>query len=551
MTLFCALSNDIDTVKADLGAIVTTSSLLLNRPSSSGGQIKNDGTVGTSSARSYCPNFINVDTSKPLHIDCDTGYLYKLSFYSSDNQSSFAEETAYKTGTDTIQPEYPYFRITYSYNPASSSPPATDNLDAIIHITQTSSVIDEVEEVLHGEIQAVSDEVGALTAIVGVYNNSLVAGLSFSNGRIVKSTGVAGTSNNYSVSGRFIQVDTSKPLFFECDTGYTAYLTAYSTDSETGYLGTEAVIEIVAGEQKKIDSPPPFVRLTYATNPLGTAPTPTSDLQVVRVYQQAVKITKSNYYKVLKSGGDFSKLTDALTFAKTNSNITVFVGAGEWDIIDELGDDFFSSYDSNSPKGCFVGNGLHLIFSPKAVVTCHYQGDNSLVRSLFSPFNPGFGDFTIEGMSISASNVRYCVHDDRSGDTANTYHKYINCSMTLDNRNNSDWNATQCIGGGLALSSNIEIVGCLFESLLSKANTELVSWHNSATANAKSTIVIKDCYFKNDGTIRISWYGESVLMSRVMICGNSLGAALRFVPQTDSTVENIELYQWNNEVRSA
>lgn len=377
-----------------------------------------------------------------------------------------------------------------------------------------------------------------------IETKNYIEGLTFVNGRVNRDTGANQTSGVYSFCSSFIKVDTTRPLYCECDDGYQFYLAAYLNTSQNSFQGATPLTKKV-----KIDNPAPYYRVTYAKDPLSSSPDPSSDVTVIRLIQYPLGEEKQSY-TVKKTGGDFSKLVDALDFSHQHKGLTISVGDGEWDIIDELGTAFFESYDQNSMKGCPLGNGLRLIFSEKASVVCNYNGDNSYVKSLFSPFNAAYGDFYVEGLNIKASNVRYCIHDDRSGDTVNTYHKYVNCNMVLDNRENESWNSTQCIGGGLALSSNIEIQNCIFESLLVKETNSLVSWHNASLSDAKSRVIIKDCYFKGSGTVSIFYYGSSTLMSDVIVCGNSFGAELIYGGQSGSTINNINLFAWNNEIRA-
>ena len=64
---------------------------------------------------------------------------------------------------------------------------------------------------------------------------------------------------------------------------------------------------------------------------------------------------------------------------------------------------------------------------------------------------------------------------------------------------------------------------------------------------------MSNCYVKGTGTLRFSWYGTSTDITIVKATGNNLGSAIQFVAETSdgtSPNENVELYEWNNIIRS-
>ena len=229
---------------------------------------------------------------------------------------------------------------------------------------------------------------------------------------------------------------------------------------------------------------------------------------------------------------------------------------GTYDLIKEFkeyyGNSFFDNFKGGEgePRGIYVGGGTHLIFSPNSEVTFNYPSSgNKYIHSLFSPFNSYPGGFIIENMNLKCSNCRYCIHDERGYATDVYYNTYKNLNLYIDNRNNPDWASKTCIGGGLGKNGVIEIRDSIFES--EGATGDIVAYHNSLLADAKSRITITGCYFKNATTIRISWYGNSTLITEAVISNNSLGAEIISRRETpDSTNVNTKIIEFNNTVRT-
>ena len=259
---------------------------------------------------------------------------------------------------------------------------------------------------------------------------------------------------------------------------------------------------------------------------------------------------------VAKDGsGDFTKLIDAFSYTNKHPNVTVYVKAGTYDIIQELGSDYIAN--NVTGRGPEVGNGAHFIFSSNALVTANYAGSREWMNVTFSPINISGEGATFENMRLVASKVRYCVHDDRLGDDDKVipYHtKFINCDMYMNNTSNPNWTSKQCIGGGLGTNGEVVIEGCRFSSASSEANNGVVSYHNSPLDGAKSRITIKDCYFggTNSG-VRFGWYGQSQQITEIYLSGNSFSTAPVLRAETadeSSPYENMQIIEWNNEIRS-
>lgn len=249
---------------------------------------------------------------------------------------------------------------------------------------------------------------------------------------------------------------------------------------------------------------------------------------------------------------EFTTLKSAFEYAYSHSNTTIYVDPENFDILDEFGSEFFENYTSSSDKGLHLGFGMHVIFSPGSTVEFEYTGDNSNVKTYFSPFNSlngDKGDFIVENLNIvKASGCRYAVHDDRGNDTDSSTHVFKNCIMNHDNDNGG---YLQVIGGGLSVNETIIIENCIFNQPSALYTQYIVSYHNCENSNAKNNVIIKNNYFIN-GTIGCFWHGTSTKKTTFLVTGNSTTYQVRVQANTpESTTNNIDVYQINNVVRSS
>ena len=257
-------------------------------------------------------------------------------------------------------------------------------------------------------------------------------------------------------------------------------------------------------------------------------------------------------FTVRKDGsGDYTSLVEAINYINDNNimDAKVYIGEGEWDIVDELGSAYMEAVTSNpSTWGLVLKNRVHLIGSSNSIITCLYAGTNQNTHQYFSVFNAGKYGFTIENLNIEDDNIRYTVHDDRGSDSHNEQYinKYINCSMKHTNGMYGD-----CIGGGLGINGLIEIRGCNFEG---DANvSRLVYYHGNnygGETSAQCKMIVADNYFAGIGTFGLTRYGDSTKVSKAYASNNSVGSAMFLNSGSYAPQENMELIQWNNVVRS-
>ena len=264
-----------------------------------------------------------------------------------------------------------------------------------------------------------------------------------------------------------------------------------------------------------------------------------------------VKISQKLQSKTLvvakNDEGDFKKLKDCLEYINTNrlQNYTVLVKRGVYDLIEEFGENYFST---NQGVGLILNNNVHMIFSSDSLVKCNYTGDNTEIMSKFAPFNASYNNdhlgFTIENLTLECSNVRYAIHDDTNGQSTPYTNKYINCNIKLDNSSNQH-GYKQCIGGGCGSSSYIIINNCVFESV--DADTETVTYHNGG--NGKSNVYITNCYFAGKTTCRCSNYGPAKEQSILNVNNCSMYYEPHIIDETSDAIKNFTMLQFNNEIR--
>ena len=111
----------------------------------------------------------------------------------------------------------------------------------------------------------------------------------------------------------------------------------------------------------------------------------------------------------------------------------------------------------------------------------------------------------------------------------------------------------QCIGGGLGQYGYIDIEGCKFKSKRGETQrTTLVSYHNNAESNSQSNINVRDCYFADYGTFRVTRYGTSAAVSEAIICNCSCGMTPYIEHEGGSSgPENMSLLAYMNEIRNS
>ena len=281
---------------------------------------------------------------------------------------------------------------------------------------------------------------------------------------------------------------------------------------------------------------------------------------VPEVAQDSVELTSVvNIPHIFYCGSSrkYVKLKDAIEAAEQYMDSILYVDAGTYDLVDEFGSDFFESLTvSSTLSGIVLKNRIHIIFSPNSKVVSHYAGSNQYALSLYSPFNAGSYGFTLENLTLECSRCRYAVHDERNGNVEQYKSEFINCSMQIDNSNNSQWSPRHCIGGGLGSNAEVIVDNCCFKTDLSSDRGGVYYHQSNASGNKsfKSLVTVKGCYFET-GTITFSdSRTDGTADKTIYIAANNCisqkyaGTDTQGIYTVDMTNPNSVVRAWNNAI---
>lgn len=287
-----------------------------------------------------------------------------------------------------------------------------------------------------------------------------------------------------------------------------------------------------------------FARTTDESNVTGAVLIATN--QELGITNELLSMQSRNVYHIAKDGsGDFSSFVDGINEACKHMDSIVYVGAGTYDLLSELGSSYVSGA-SSSQMGLVLKNRVHVICSSQTVLSMNYDGSLSNAKEYLSPINTGDYGCTLENATIIDNNVRYSIHDDRGWHGPTPYtNKFINCTLIHKNGKYGD-----CIGGGLGENGYIEIRGCYLEGDANMVRLAYYHGNNhTGVTNAKGRIVVADNYFANVGTFQVHKYGDSTEMSTAYVSNNSFGTAPS-VTVGQNAQDNMRIIEWNNTIRS-
>ena len=257
---------------------------------------------------------------------------------------------------------------------------------------------------------------------------------------------------------------------------------------------------------------------------------------------------KKDYY--VGEGKEYARLRDAIADAIVTNGSKVFVCGGTYNLLEEFATEIAAG--PTSQIGICLDNDVEVIFQDGAKVTCLYAEANENINQFLSPFYSGSkGGFIMRNAIIKASNCRYCVHDDPSlGSTKYRKVGFYNCRMEFDDTGSFNNYYPQCIGGGMTNSVDVEIIGCYFETKRSETSEiPAVSYHNtSATNKSYGVFHIHDCYFADKSTYHAYYYGDTPYVSKSYVSGCKMGSLPRVMATGSSTIVNMEIISWGNEI---
>ena len=180
-------------------------------------------------------------------------------------------------------------------------------------------------------------------------------------------------------------------------------------------------------------------------------------------WQNWEKVSDCKYKKTIvvdpSGGGDYTSFTEGVVTGYVNfENAYVYVKRGVYDAIQETkdfwGEDIFDNWVSGYGPISLRKN-IHVFCEPGTVLVAHYTGTNANVMMNYSPVNFWHEDAVLENLTIQASRVRYCVHDDQWDYEGFYHHKTKNCRFKIDNTGNTAWDRRLAYGGGLASNALI------------------------------------------------------------------------------------------------
>ena len=294
-----------------------------------------------------------------------------------------------------------------------------------------------------------------------------------------------------------------------------------------------------------------FARATNEGNVAATVYIATN--KELGITNDLLAMSTQQVFHIAKDGsGEYTSFVDGINEACKYMDSVVYVGAGTYDLLSELGSDYIRSADSQK-MGLVLKNRVHVICSSQTVLTMNnkqslYETEQQYLnaKKYLSPLNTGAYGCTLENATIIDNNVRYSVHDDQgwSGDIPYT-NKFINCTLIHKNGMYGD-----CIGGGLGENCCVEIRGCYLEG---EQNVYRLAYYHAnnhtGITNAKGHIVVCDNYFANNGAFWLHKYGTSTEMTTALVSNNSFGSEPQ-ITSGEGAENNMRMIAWNNEIRS-
>lgn len=209
---------------------------------------------------------------------------------------------------------------------------------------------------------------------------------------------------------------------------------------------------------------------------------------------------KTNIINVKKSGGDYSKLLDAvnsISNSSINNQYEIHIYDGVYDLLEEHGGEtWIKSITSGSEmQGLLLPNYVHLIGHGSVYVDLIVPDEISTESSSrrISTINTEKTN-TLEGITFRARNTRYVIHDEANNkpDNRNLTRKIKNCRFIHQGNKKGNWSSFKAMGGGTSSGGRYEIINSHFESPFIP-----FSYHNNVSQGS-NYILIDGCTFKGN-----------------------------------------------------
>lgn len=269
-------------------------------------------------------------------------------------------------------------------------------------------------------------------------------------------------------------------------------------------------------------------------------------LPELRINESQIEVSDDSRIIVDASGaGDYTSFTQAI-YDNVDSGIDVLVKPGTYDIVAEYVALFGqSAVDSMADSDSAIFNGFQygvrlrkrkVEFAPGAHLVCDWTGHTVDGTHRFSALGVDY-DVEIIGLDLDVTATFYCIHDDYGISTPYTV-KYENCRVIGHNIVN-----VNCIGGGCKKYSRHILENCYFDNNTNSSTA--VRYHNTNADGAEPEIYVSNCYF---GTyFRANYYGSQETKMSVYVNNCHAKRIYKGAESSSYTVDNVELYKWNNE----
>lgn len=249
--------------------------------------------------------------------------------------------------------------------------------------------------------------------------------------------------------------------------------------------------------------------------------------------------------------GDYTSFTEAV-YENLSNNNPIVVKPGTYDIESEYVALFGQSVVDNLTdsttgirefqRGVIISNRT-VTFEAGSHVVCDWTGHTVDGTHRFCAIAM-FPNSELIGLDLECTGTWYCIHDDYDTQDSSPFTvKYKNCRVIGHNLVN-----VNCIGGGCHKYSRHVIENCYLNN--NRAFTSLVGsadmrYHNTATADAEPEVYVSNCIFSNN--LNLTYYGTQTTKMRAYVnnCYAPHGIN-KLAESSSSTVDNVELYKWNN-----
>jgi hypothetical protein len=234
-----------------------------------------------------------------------------------------------------------------------------------------------------------------------------------------------------------------------------------------------------------------------------------------------------NNFITIGSGEAFTTLKDGFNFARAN-DLGVIIKPGIYNILPE----------SSNDKGLILPKHVK---GYGAIIVANLPSENWT----YSPLNVDINasETIVEGITVIATNCRYCIHDEMYN-RAGAYHNiYKNVRLTHNSMPSEVLIAPRAIGGGLGNAGAVEIYNSYFSSKVTSGD---VDYHSNGlgTQTGSVNVYVKDSEFIN--TCKGTHSGTGTDFMNYMYISNCLMGTL---PTTGEDI-NITVKAWNNVLRS-